>query len=146
MYNITITPNKQQKLSFRGITPQANIKSPLISDLEQSLRTMARIVYDKVPERGAFARIAQKVVNKDPKVFTKNITLSIEQTAQEGGKRSLDTKSFGLRVHSFDDTVSSPEPLLMGTKNDILKMLNDPKTPEVLFNKIKSIAQDLLEA
>ncbi len=136
--------NQYNTINFKG-TQKMDTQPETIEDFAKSaVKNLSSRAEREVPQDGDFAPVIERYVNHNPDVYANEMRLQIVPLPQ-----SLKNEPNYNQLRYLQAVVKSPleQPnrcvLACGTKNDILKTLNEENFAEHVTAKFDELAEDL---
>lgn len=113
----------------------------LSDSLKKTVETMKNRVEKEIPDKGYFRNFAEDFANTDKDIFAKAVSLSIQRDTHNEGKAYL-----ALNILHPTMMLNASSKLAYGTREDLLKALNDSNIIDKLENGVKNLSEKMKDA
>ncbi len=113
----------------------------LKDSLKQTVETMKNRVEKEIPDKGYFRDFAEDFANPDKNIYAKAISLSVQKDINNEGKAYL-----GVNILHPSMTLNASSNIAYGTRNELLKELNDSNIINKLEANIKNLSEKMKDA
>lgn len=129
--------NNINKTKFSG----KDIVMELKDSLKQTIETMKNRVEKEIPDKGYFRDFAEDFANTDKSIYAKAISLSVQKDINNEGKAYL-----ALNILHPSMILNASSKLAYGTREELLKELNDSNIINKIEANIKNLSEKMKEA